>query len=92
MAGVFNELDRAEENCVPGFGLTLDEMRSVARRQLKGSAVAGTLIVAAAALIGIQSTHSSTPVTTAHSGVQQSVFVATSDHVIAAVKREIETP
>jgi hypothetical protein len=29
---------------------------------------------------------------TAHSGVQQPVFVPTADHVIAAAKRKIEAP
>jgi hypothetical protein len=68
------------------------EMRGVARRQLKASIVVGILVIAVASLIALRSTPSLTVLTTAHSGVQQPVFVSPPDHMIASAKRRIETP
>jgi hypothetical protein len=71
----------------------VSEMRRVARRQLTGSIVAAMMVVAVASLVSLRSTHYSPGVrTTAHSSVQQPVFVSPSDHMVASVKRKIETP
>lgn len=89
MSNIFNEPDYPEQDPIQGFGLTVSEMRIVARRQFVGSVVAGSLVVAIAALIGFRS-HSSMLVVTAHKSVEQPVFVAPPDHVIAEFKLKRE--
>jgi hypothetical protein len=76
-----------------GFNeVDVSEMQTMARRQLAGSIVVGVLVLAVASLIGLRSTHSPAPITTAHSGVQQPVFVSPSAHMVASTKQRIETP
>ena len=85
--------DSAEKGPIEGFGLTIGEIQAVARRQLAGSVVVAILVLSVAAVIALRSNQLSEPTyTTAHSGVQQPVFVTPSDHIIAAAKRKIEAP
>jgi len=83
----------AEENAIEGVGLTISEMRGVARRQFAGSLVVALLILAVATGIALRSNRVIAPSYRAvHSAAQQPVFVTPSRHVIAATKHEIETP
>ena len=92
MVGVSNDLERQNEYAVHGFGLSVRELESAARHQFAGSLVVGVLL-SAFALIGLHSMHDHEPrYTTARKGVQQPVFVASSEHIVAAAKRKIETP
>jgi hypothetical protein len=88
-----NRLAPIGDDVIEGLGLTLTEMRAVARRQLAGSIVAGVLVVAAAALVGLCSMGRSSPdYTAAKSGVQQPEFVQATDRLVAGRRRAIELP
>ena len=89
MSNIFNESDHLKQDQIQGFGLTVSELRALARRQFVGSIVAGCIVVAIAALIGFRS-HASTLVATAHNRVQQPVFVSRTDHFLAEFKLERE--
>ena len=96
MAGILGDFDRSGESPLRGFGLTVSEMRAVARRQLAGSVVVAIFVLAIAAVLGIRSNQVSEPrYETAHSGTRgtrQPIFVTPSDRVIAAVKHKIGGP
>lgn len=87
------DFDAAGENALEGLGLTVGEMRGVARRQLAASLVVGVLVLAVGAVLALRPGHfDERSYRSAHSRVQQPAFVAPSDHVIAATKHRIETP
>jgi hypothetical protein len=86
--------DSIYDQKIEGFALSVSEVRAMARRQLTGSTIAGILVVAVAAVVGLRSAeHSASPrYATAHNGVQQPTFVAPPDHILAASKLKIDAP
>jgi hypothetical protein len=93
MIGQLDNRDLDRDGKIEGLGLTVGEVRAVARRQFAGSIVAGSLVVAVAAVIGLSSVpYSPANYTTARAGAQQPIFIAPSDHVVASIKRKIEAP
>jgi hypothetical protein len=80
------------ESVVPGTGLSVDALQSIARRQLIGSVVAAALVVAIAALTAMQPMRGETAGAPSHNFavVQQPTF--TSQHFAASKHREVELP
>ncbi len=80
------------ESVVPGTGLSVDGLQSVARRQLIGSAVAAAVVVAVATVTALQPSRHDAGGATAHSFpvVQQPSFVT--EHYAASKRHEIELP
>lgn len=80
------------ESVVPGTGLSVDALQSVARRQLIGSVVAGALVAIAAALVLMQPMRSDVAATPSHNFavVQQPSFVT--QHFAASKRHEVELP
>jgi len=80
------------ESVVPGTGLSVDALQSVARRQLIGSIVAGAVVAAAAAVILMQPMRSEVAATPSHNFavVQQPSFVT--QHFAASKRHEVELP
>ena len=80
------------ESVVPGTGLSVDALQSVARRQLIGSIVAGALVAIAAALVLMQPMRSDVAATPSHNFavVQQPSFVT--QHFAASKRHEVELP
>jgi hypothetical protein len=88
-----NRLDRFSDREIEGLGLSVSEVRAVARRQLTGSIFAGILVIAVTAVIGLRQAPNSMPEAMAAShGVQQPVFAGPPGHVVASLKHKIEAP
>lgn len=80
------------EGVVPGTGLSVDALQSVARRQLIGSVVVAAGVVAVAALIAIQPMRPDIATTRSHNFavVQQPSFVT--QHFAAEKRGQVELP
>jgi hypothetical protein len=95
MGHILNRPDsfRYEEE-IEGLGITVEAMQAVARRQFVGSFIVAVFVVGVAGLMASRPTHQDFSEATAQTArsVQQPTFAAPRDHVVAAVKRTIETP
>lgn len=82
----------AEESVVPGTGLSVGALQSVARRQLAGSIVVAIGVVAVAALTALQPGHLTANATPSHNFaiVQQPSLVT--QHIAASKQHQIELP
>ena len=94
MESLASDLDPLrDEDVIGGVGIRIDEMRSVAHRQLVGSVAVAILILA---LTGLAALHPGGRnveyAIVAHRDVQQPTFVRPSDHLAATIKRKTETP
>jgi hypothetical protein len=80
------------EGVVPGTGLSVGALQSVARRQLIGSAIAGALVVVVAAVVAMQPMRNDAANAPQHSFpvVQQPSFVT--EHFAAEKRGQVETP
>jgi hypothetical protein len=79
---------------VGGLGLSVGEVRSVARRQLIGSVVAAMVVAAAAGVMAVQAARHAEPYVTAHNFpvVQKPTLVTPPGRLTAAVNRAAEVP
>ena len=82
----------AEGGVVPGTGLSVGGLQSVARRQLAGSIIVAIGIVAVATLTALQPAHLTTNATPSHNFaiVQQPSLVT--QHFAASKQHQIELP
>src|SRR5579862_7117774 len=78
------------ESAVPGTGLSVSGIQSVARRQLVGSIVVAVLVAAVAGFAALRPIHSAPAEANAHNFaiVQQPVFETPANHRIAAAKHQ----
>lgn len=85
---------QSADNLINGLGLSVDEVRAVARRQLAGSVAAACLIVAAATLAALRPVHHEALYAASHSFpvAQQPAFATPPHHRLAAVKGGAEVP
>ncbi len=83
-----------DESAVPGTGLSVSMVQSVARRQLIGSIVMAAIIAAFAALTALRPVHNASVAVAAHglATVQQPVLETPASDRLAAVKRHTELP
>jgi hypothetical protein len=51
---MYDFFDASGEGVIDGVGVTVDEMKEVARRQLRGSIVAGMLVAAITGLVALR--------------------------------------
>src|ERR1700753_1035022 len=56
----------AKRDLIEGMGVTVEEMRAVARRQLKGSILAGLLVIGAAGSAALHPLHQDTATKRSH--------------------------
>jgi hypothetical protein len=83
-----------DESAVPGTGLSVSMVQSVARRQLVGSIVVLAIIGVFAALTALRPAHTASVAAAAHGfpTVQQPVLETPASDRLAAVKRHTELP
>jgi hypothetical protein len=88
----FAEIIR-DESEVPGTGLTVSALQSVAQRQLIGSIVVLAIIVVCAALTAFRPVHTTSiaAVSRPFANIQQPIIEAPNDR-LAAIKRKTELP
>ena len=84
----------SDESAVPGTGLSVSMVQSVARRQLVGSIVMAVIIGVFAALIALRPVHTASVAVATHglATVQQPVLETPASDRLAAVKRHTELP
>ena len=77
---------------IGSFGISMSEMRAAARRQMVGSIVVASLVVAVVTMVGFSShPYSPTRYASVPVSVQQPMFVAPPDHV-ASIESKVEAP
>jgi hypothetical protein len=88
------ELIIRDESKVPGTGLTVSSLQSVAHRQLIGSIVALGTIVVFAAITALRPVHVASVAAVNHPfpSVQQPIMETPASDRLAAIKRKAEFP